>query len=47
MSRLKWLISEIHHRSLWQVLLRYVGGAWFAYEIIDTVTSRLGLPDAP
>ena len=25
MSRLKRLISEIHDRSLWQVLLVYVG----------------------
>ncbi len=44
MSRLKRLISEIHHRSLWQVLLIYVGGAWFCYELIDTVTDRLALP---
>ena len=44
MSGLKRLIGEIHHRSLWQVLLIYVGGAWVCYEIIDTVTSRFGLP---
>jgi len=25
MSKLKKLITEIHHRSLWQVLLIYVG----------------------
>ena len=30
MSKLKKLISEIHHRSLWQVLLIYVGGSWVA-----------------
>lgn len=45
MSRLKRLILEIHHRSLWQVLLIYVGGAWICYEIIDTLTDRLTLPE--
>jgi TolB-like protein/Tfp pilus assembly protein PilF len=44
MSRLKRLIVEIHRRSLWQVLLVYVGGAWVCYEIIDTITDRLVLP---
>jgi hypothetical protein len=44
MSRLKRLIVEIHRRSLWQVLLVYVGGAWICYEIIDTITDRLVLP---
>ncbi len=43
MSRLKRLISEVHHRSLWQVLAIYIGGAWVCYEIIDTVTDRLAL----
>jgi serine/threonine-protein kinase len=45
MKRLKRLIVEIHHRSLWQVLLIYVGGAWVCYEIIDTITDRLVLPE--
>ena len=45
MSRLKRLILEIHRRSLWQVLLIYVGGAWVCYEIIDTITDRLALPE--
>ena len=44
MSRLKRLISEIHHRSLWQVLLIYVGAGWACFELIDAVTNRLGLP---
>jgi len=26
MSKLKKLMTEIHHRSLWRVLLIYVGG---------------------
>ncbi|NIM51774.1 MAG: tetratricopeptide repeat protein [Gemmatimonadales bacterium] len=45
MNRLKQFITEIHRRSLWQVLLIYVGGAWVCYEIIDTITDRLALPE--
>ena len=44
MSRLKKLISEIHHRSLWQVLLIYVGAGWVVFQIVQTVTEGLGLP---
>ncbi|UCC84783.1 MAG: hypothetical protein JSW46_07640, partial [Gemmatimonadota bacterium] len=44
MYRLKRLIVEIHRRSLWQVLLIYIGGAWVCYEIIDNLTDRLALP---
>jgi TolB-like protein/Flp pilus assembly protein TadD len=44
MSRLRPLIYEIHRRSLWQVLLIYVGAAWACFELIDAVTERLGLP---
>ncbi len=44
MSRLKKLVLDIHRRSLWQVVVIYVGGAWACYEIIDTVTDRLALP---
>ena len=44
MSSLRRLISEIHHRSLWQVVLIYVGAAWACFELIETVTERLGLP---
>lgn len=45
MSRLRQIIVEMHRRSLWQVLLIYVGGAWFCYEIIDSITERFALPD--
>jgi len=44
MSRLKRLIVEIHHRSLWQVVLIYVGGALIAYQAIQALTEGLGLP---
>jgi hypothetical protein len=38
MSRLKRLIHEIHRRSLWQVLLIYIGGALFAYQAVQGLT---------
>ncbi|UCC84756.1 MAG: tetratricopeptide repeat protein [Gemmatimonadota bacterium] len=44
MSRLKRLILEIHRRSLWQVLLIYVGGALVAYQAVQALTEGLGLP---
>ncbi|MGD8698630.1 MAG: tetratricopeptide repeat protein [Gemmatimonadales bacterium] len=44
MSHLKRLIVEIHHRSIWQVLLVYIGAGWFCFEIIDSITERFGLP---
>ncbi len=43
MSKLKKLITEIHHRSLWQVLLIYVGGALLAYQAVQALTEGLGL----
>jgi len=44
MSKLKKLISEIHHRSLWQVLLIYIGGAFVAYQAVQALVEGLGLP---
>jgi hypothetical protein len=44
MGNLKKLISEIHHRSLWQVLLIYCGGALIAYQAVQALTEGLGLP---
>jgi hypothetical protein len=44
MSRLKRLIVEAHQRSLWQVLLIYVGGALVAYQAVQALTEGLGLP---
>lgn len=44
MSHLKRLIVEIHHRSIWQVLLVYIGAGWFCFEIIDSITERFALP---
>jgi len=45
MSRLKRLITEIHRRSLWQVLSVYLLSSWIALQVADTVTAALGLPD--
>jgi TolB-like protein/Flp pilus assembly protein TadD len=44
MSKLKKLIAEIHRRSLWQVLLIYIGAAWACFELIATVAETMGLP---
>ena len=45
MSRLKRLVVEVHRRSLWQVLLIYAGGSWVVFEVVQTLTEGLGLPD--
>ncbi len=45
MNRLKQLIREIHRRSLWQVLGIYVVGGWIAFQVAQTLTEGLGLPD--
>ena len=44
MSGIKRLIGEIHRRSLWQVLGIYLLGSWVVFEIVQTVTEGLGLP---
>jgi serine/threonine-protein kinase len=44
MSRFKHLIREAHRRSLWQVLLIYIGAAWACFELIATVSDTMGLP---
>ncbi len=45
MEPLKQLIHEIHRRSLWQVLGIYVVGGWVVFEVVQTLTEGLGLPD--
>jgi hypothetical protein len=45
MTRLKRLIVEIHRRSLWQVLGIYVVGGWIAFQVAQTLTEGLGLPN--
>lgn len=41
----KRFIGEIHRRSLWQVLGIYVVGGWVAFEVVQTLTEGLGLPE--
>jgi len=44
MVKLSALIDQIHHRSIWQVSLVYVGGAWAMLDRIDMAETRFGLP---
>jgi TolB-like protein/Tfp pilus assembly protein PilF len=44
MNRLKQFVTEIHRRSLWQVLLIYCGAALVAYQAVQALTEGLGLP---
>ncbi len=41
---MKQLIQEIHRRSLWQVLGVYLLASWVVFEVVQTVTEGLGLP---
>ena len=45
MSGLRIFIREIHHRSLWQVLLSFLMFSAVSIEIADVLTDRVGLPD--
>jgi tetratricopeptide (TPR) repeat protein len=42
---LKKLIHEMHRRSLWQVLLIYLGASWLVLQAVDTLAGALSLPD--
>ncbi len=45
MAHLKQLIHEIHRRSLWQVLGIYLVASWLVFQVVQTLTEGLGLPD--
>jgi tetratricopeptide (TPR) repeat protein len=45
MSRLQQVIHEIHRRSLWQVLLIYLGVSWGILEAVALFRDEFGLPD--
>lgn len=45
MESLKHLIREIHRRSIWQVLAIYIGASWIVFEVVQTLTEGLGLPE--
>ncbi len=42
---MKNLISELHERSLWQVLGMYLGASWFVLQFVDVIGNNFGLPD--
>ncbi len=44
-SPLKKMISEIHRRSLWQVLGIYLVASWAVLSVVDTLGGALNLPD--
>jgi serine/threonine-protein kinase len=44
MSRFRKLIVEAHRRSIWQVLLIYLGASYAVLEAVDLFTERFGLP---
>ncbi len=44
-SRLKRLIFEIHQRSLWQVLVVYLGVSWGVLEAVALFREEFGLPN--
>jgi tetratricopeptide (TPR) repeat protein len=45
MSRFRRFVTEIHRRSIWQVLGIYLVGSWIAYEVTLAIVDGLGLPD--
>jgi tetratricopeptide (TPR) repeat protein len=45
MNQIKALIHEVHRRSVWQVLLIFLGAGWAVLEVIDTFIDRGLLPD--
>lgn len=40
----KRIIHEAHRRSIWQVLLIYLGASWGVLQVADQVQTRLALP---
>ena len=45
MAGLNNLINEAHRRSLWQVLGIYLVASWLVFQVVQTLTEGLGLPD--
>jgi TolB-like protein/Tfp pilus assembly protein PilF len=42
---LKNLITEIHRRSLWQVVGIYLAGGWVALQVVEQLAEAAGLPE--
>jgi TolB-like protein/Tfp pilus assembly protein PilF len=45
MNGIKMLISEIHGRSIWQILGLYVLGSWIVLQVVDVLSNTIGLPE--
>jgi TolB-like protein/Tfp pilus assembly protein PilF len=45
MSRFIQLVREIHRRSIWQVLGIYLFASWIVFQVVQTFTEGLGLPE--
>ena len=45
MNQIQAIINELHRRSIWQVLLIFLGAGWGVLEVIDTFIDRGLLPD--
>ncbi len=45
MASLKQLIHEIHRRSLWQVLMIYLGASWAVMEATNQIVEQYLLPE--
>ncbi|MEJ2482902.1 MAG: tetratricopeptide repeat protein [Gemmatimonadota bacterium] len=45
MGGFRKLISELHRRSIWQVLAIYLAGSWIALQVVDTLAETLNLPE--
>lgn len=44
MSQLRSLVSQIHRRSLWQVLGIYAAASWVIYQVVLALYDGIGLP---
>ena len=44
MSRFTEIVRELHHRSVWQVLLIYLGASWAVLEATDHIVGQFELP---
>ncbi|MGD8496847.1 MAG: tetratricopeptide repeat protein [Gemmatimonadales bacterium] len=42
---LKSLITELHDRSMWQVLGMYLGMSWIVLQVVDVIGNNFGLPE--
>ncbi len=45
MSSLQKLLREIHKRTVWQVLVTYIGISWLVLEIAEHVIGQWGIPE--